>query len=103
MGRRSMAEELRGLGIHDSIIESVIREAYGGGAELEHARRAAGKKLKGLEGKDMLRERLLRFLQGRGFSAQICIQAADEVLNYPKQNGVCLSREPGGPFLMPGE
>ncbi len=86
MGRRSMAQELKRLGLSDSIIEDTISQAYEGEAELEHARRAAEKKLKSLGGKDKLRDRLLRFLQGRGFSAQICFQAADDVLSGQKRN-----------------
>ena len=80
MGTRSMVQELRGIGASDEIIEETIAEAYGEEGEIEHARRAAGKRLKGLEGKDKLRERLLRFLMGRGFAPGVCFQVADEIL-----------------------
>ncbi len=85
MGRRLMVQELKSLGLSDSIIEDTISQAYENGVELEHARRAADKRLKGLGGKDKLRDRLLRFLQGRGFSAQICFQAVDDALRSLKQ------------------
>ena len=78
-----MEQELRGIGASPEIIEEVIGEAYGEGRELDLARRAAGKRLKGLGGKDKLRERLLRFLKGRGFPAGVCIQAADEAAGAP--------------------
>ncbi|MFC1492212.1 regulatory protein RecX [Nitrospinota bacterium] len=80
MGLRLMEQEFQRLGVSPSILKSAISEAYEEGAELEYARRAAWKRLKGLEGKDKLRERLLRFLRGRGFPAAICFQAADEAL-----------------------
>ena len=75
-----MVQELRGIGASDEIIEETIAEAYGEEGEIEHARRAAGKRLKGLEGKDKLRERLLRFLMGRGFAPGVCFQVTDEIL-----------------------
>ncbi len=86
MGRRSMEQELKRLGLSDSIIEDAVSRTYEDRTELEHARRAAEKRLKALGGKDKVRDRLLRFLQGRGFSVQICFQAAENVLNCRKQH-----------------
>ncbi len=75
-----MEQELKGIGASPEIIEEAIAEAYGEGGEIEYARRAGEKRLKGLGGKDKLRERLLRFLMGRGFRPGVCFQVADEVL-----------------------
>ncbi len=97
MGRRLMAQELKRIGLSESIIEDTISQAYDDGAELDHARRAAEKRLKGLRGKDKPRDRLLRFLQGRGFSAQICFRAVDDALRYLKQ----LEEEDGRISLEP--
>lgn len=80
MGRRSMARELSGIGVSLEIAERAMAEGYGEEGELESARRAARKRLKAFRGKDKLRERLLRFLQGRGFPAMLCIEAADEIV-----------------------
>jgi len=80
MGLRSMARELSGIGVSPEIAELALAEGYGEGGELVSARRAAHKRLKALRGKDKLRERLLRFLQGRGFPVVICIEAADEIV-----------------------
>ena len=83
MGRRAMARELGGIGVSAEIAERALAEGYREGGEIECARRAARKRLKALRGKDKLRERLLRFLKGRGFPAGVCIQAADEAAGAP--------------------
>ena len=85
MARLLMVQEIKRLGLSESIIEDTISQAYEDGAELEHARRAVEKRLKGLGGKDKLRDRLLRFLQGRGFSVGICFQVVDDALESLKQ------------------
>ena len=89
-----MEQELRGIGASSEIIEEVIGETYGEGGELDYARRAAGKRLKGLGGKDKLRERLLRFLMGRGFRPGVCFQVADEVLGARERQGPAAGRGP---------
>lgn len=80
IGRRLMEREIKGLGVSAEIVKEALSEVYEGEAELEHARRAAEKRLKALEGKDKLKERMLRFLKGRGFPAQICLQAAADLV-----------------------
>ncbi|MBT3353194.1 MAG: regulatory protein RecX [Nitrospinaceae bacterium] len=80
MGRRSMARELSGIGVSQEIAELALAEGYGEEGELESARRAAQKRLKAFRGKDKLRERLLRFLQGRGFPAGVSIEVVDEIV-----------------------
>ncbi|MFP6868604.1 MAG: regulatory protein RecX [Nitrospinota bacterium] len=87
MGRRSMEGELRRIGASNPIIEGAIGDAYGEGGELDCALRAARKRLKTLGGKDKLRERLLRFLNGRGFPASVCIQAAKDAASVPGFSG----------------
>lgn len=80
MGLRSMARELSGIGVSPEIAERALAEGYSEEGELESARRAARKRLKAFRGKDKLRERLLRFMQGRGFPAVICIEVVDEIV-----------------------
>ncbi|HJP15001.1 MAG TPA: regulatory protein RecX [Nitrospinota bacterium] len=80
MGRRAMAAELRGIGVSTEIAEAALAEGYGEGGEAESALRAAEKRLRVLDGKDKLRDRLLRFLMGRGFPAGVCIRAVEDAL-----------------------
>jgi len=82
MGRRLMEGELRARGVPAEILAAVLSDFYGGEAERELALRAAEKRLRAWGGTDAprARDRLLRFLQGRGFQAQVCLSVADEVL-----------------------
>ena len=81
MGRRLLAMELRGKGIAAPLLETVLDEFFSAGSEEEFARLAARKRLRrgGGEKDSRSRERLIRFLLGRGFPQAICVGVAAEL------------------------
>ena len=80
MGRRRLAMELRGRGIAPPLLETVLDEFFPEGSEGEFARLAARKRLRGGGGEkdSRSRERLIRFLLGRGFPQAISVRVAAE-------------------------
>ncbi|MEE9273996.1 MAG: regulatory protein RecX [bacterium] len=74
MGRRRLAAELAEKGIARESLEAVLEEAYPEGVERELALRAARKR--GLGAGPGSRERMVRFLRGRGFPFGCCLEAA---------------------------
>ncbi len=96
MGRRAMAAELRGIGVSTEIAEAALAEGYGEAGEAESALRAAEKRLRALDGKDKLRDRLLRFLMGRGFPSGVCLRAVEDALTGAAGAGHEVERKAGG-------
>lgn len=87
MGRRMLERELRQRGVTESVRRAALDEAYGERDELTRALEAGGKRLRSLRpGEDpRARERLLRFLKGRGFPASVCLEAAETLLGGVKE------------------
>jgi regulatory protein len=81
MGRRRLAMELRGKGIVPPLLETVLDEFFLEGSEEEFARLAARKRLRGGGGEkdSRSRDRIIRFLLGRGFLQALCVRVAVEL------------------------
>ena len=75
VGRRLMGKELIEKGVSAEIRETVLDEFYADDTERELALGAAQKRWKGGNDDRKARERLLRFLERRGFPMRICIEA----------------------------
>ncbi|MDA1001607.1 MAG: regulatory protein RecX [bacterium] len=79
VGRRLMGKELIEKGVPADVRETILDEFYAGDTEHELAFDAARRKRKSGGDARKDRERLLRFLERRGFPMRICIETADRI------------------------
>jgi len=81
MGARLLRQELIRRGLGNALATAIVREAVDENREHEMALEAARKKLKavGAGSPEKVRERLYRFLVGRGFSYDLAQHVVEEV------------------------
>lgn len=89
VGRGRVVAKLRGYGVDPDVIEqacSAVWDAGGEEDEEERAKSAAEAKLRLIRDRSdvrKVREKLYRFLTGKGFSSAVCCRAIDSLQDEP--------------------